>query len=81
MNEVKQIMVSKLPDIDKLVKVFELISNTYIQHSENEIELARALKDQETEVKEKIKVGVMRHACTILKENYKVITGRSINAD
>ncbi len=76
MNEVNEILATDLPDVDKLARAFEAVTARYVEHTRHEIELARALQDPESLVKEQIKLGVMEHARRILDDCYRLVTGR-----
>lgn len=76
MDEYQKIIKSDLPDIEKLAQAFALITGRYVEHAANEIELARAMQDQESLVKEQIKLGMMRHARSIFQDCYRAVTGR-----
>jgi hypothetical protein len=76
MDQVNDILATDLPDVDKLAQAFDAITARYVEHAQHEIELARALQDPESVVKEQIKLGVMEHARTILDDCYRLVTGR-----
>jgi hypothetical protein len=65
-----------LPEIDKLAQAFRLITDSAVEHALYEIELARAMKDQETVVKQQIKMETIKHARTILQDCYMLVTRR-----
>ena len=76
MDEVRKTIKSDLSEVEKLAQVFQRITGKYIGHSQQEIELLKALGDQESLVKEQIKLGVMNHARGIFQDCYLRITGR-----
>jgi hypothetical protein len=72
-----EIKKSDLPETEKLARAFGWITSRYIEHAQQEIELARAMKDQESLVKERIKLGMMEHARSMFQDCYKFMIGRS----
>jgi hypothetical protein len=76
-KDIQKIAKKDLPEIEKLAEAFNLLSNRYIEHSQNEVELLRALGDEESLIKERIKAGVMENARSMFRDCYRVITGRS----
>jgi hypothetical protein len=76
MEKVNEIVKSDRPDIVKLALSFDEITGRIIANSERDIELWRALHDQEAIIKEQIKMETLKHARTILQECYHRVTGR-----
>jgi hypothetical protein len=76
MEKVEAIVRSDRPDVVKLAQSFDTITRQIITHSEKEIEVLRALHDQEAVVKEQIKMETIKHARSILEECYQRVTGR-----
>jgi hypothetical protein len=76
MDLVEEIVRSERPDIVKLALSFDKITSQIIAHSEREIELRRTLHDQESVVKEQIKMETLKHAQSILQDCYRLVTGR-----
>jgi hypothetical protein len=77
MKEIQEIAEKDLPDVDKLAQAFNLFTSRYVEHAQNEIELRRAMGDEESVIKERIKSGVMETARGIFQDCYRVIMGRS----
>jgi len=77
-EEYNTIFEMDLPDIEKLARAFEWVTGRYVGHAQQEIELIRALGDQESLVKEQIKLGVMKHARSIFYDCYRRVTGRKV---
>lgn len=77
MKEIQEIAERDLPDIEKLAQAFNLLTRRYVEHAQNEIELHRAMGDEESMIKERIKSGVMESARGIFQDCYRVIAGRS----
>lgn len=76
MKEIDEILASDLPEIQKLAKIFQWITNFYIDSSSNEIELLRALGDKEELVKEQIKQSVFMHTQSIFQQAHLLVTKR-----
>lgn len=76
MNEIDEILTTDLPEIQKLAKIFQWITNYYIQNSAQEIELLKALGDQEALVREQIKQSVFQHAQSIFQQSHLLVTKR-----
>jgi hypothetical protein len=72
----EEIFASDLSEADKIAKGFHHIINTIITHSENEIELRKAMNDRETVVKEQIKLSSIKHARDIFDMAYLRATGK-----
>jgi len=70
------IVGSSLPDIDKLKQGFGLVTERIIDHAQHEIELARAMHDDESRVKTQVKMSTMQTAREIFDTWYTRITGR-----
>jgi hypothetical protein len=71
-----EIVRSDRPDIVKLALSFDEIVGRIIANSERDIEVWRALHDQEAVIKEQIKMETLKHARTILQQCYQRVTGR-----
>lgn len=76
MKEFEEIFASDLSEADKIAKGFHHIINTIIAHSQNEIELHKAMNDKETLVKEQIKLSTIKHARDIFDMAYTRATGK-----
>jgi predicted transcriptional regulator len=72
-NMVKE---SDLPDVDKVAQVFGWILSRTIEHGEREVELAKAMQDRETLIKEQIKLGVIKYAREIFNDCGRHVLGR-----
>lgn len=64
-----------LTELEKLIQAFDLVTKTAITYSEHEIELALAMGDEETAVKERIKSGGINIARGMFEFCYREITG------
>jgi hypothetical protein len=76
MQEIDDILASDLSDLEKLAKVFRWITDFYIRNAEMEIELQKALGDQDALVKEQIKQSVFQHAQSIFQQSHLLVTKR-----
>jgi hypothetical protein len=74
MKEIDEILDSDLSDLQKLAKVFHWITSFYIDSSDHEIELLKALNDQETLIKEQIKQSVFKHSQDIFQQAHLLVT-------
>jgi hypothetical protein len=71
MAEWEKTFALDLPEMEKLQQSFRQLTDMIIQQSENEIELLRALHDQDSLVKEQIKVSTLKYAQGIFEECYR----------
>lgn len=76
MAEVKQIIASDLPAIDKLVRAFSEVTDFYLADGRREMELLQALQDREALVKLQIKLSTIEHCQGILRLCYQMIAAR-----
>jgi hypothetical protein len=74
--EFEQIMTSDLPEIDKLARAYLLILRQHQAFSQNEIELRKALQDDQALLKEQIKAGTLKYSSEIFAFCYYRVTGR-----
>ena len=75
-DQLKDIHASNLNDLQKVTQAYNLITSTILLHSDNEIELRRAMSDQENLVKEQIKNGMIKHLRSIYNTCHQQATGR-----
>ncbi len=75
-KEYEEIFDSDLSEADKIAKAFHFVINTIETHSNNEIELRKAMNDRETLVKEQIKLSSIQHAKGIFDMVYLRATGK-----
>lgn len=71
-----EILRSKDTDIDKLARLFDIITRQYVTSSEHEVDLLQALGDAENRLKVQIKLGMMQHAREIFADSFRRVTGR-----
>ena len=76
MKEYDEIFASNLSEADKIAKGFHHVINTVITHSQNEIELLKAMNDRENLIKEQIKLSTIQHAKGIFDMAYQRATGK-----
>ena len=67
---------SERPEIEKLAYAFGWITDRIIEQGAKDIELARALRDEESVVKNQIKTEVIRHTKSIFQHCHLLATGR-----
>ena len=79
MEKFDEIVTSDLPDIEKLKQTFTLITQRYLDFSEKEIELLKAMGDQENLIKEQIKHNTVQHVQGIFGNCYTRITGKKVS--
>lgn len=72
------IVESELPEVDRVAKAFLLVTDVHIQEAEKEIEIARAMSDQENLIKEQIKHNVIEFVQGIFNDAYWRVTGRQV---
>ena len=77
-KEFEAIIASDLPEVEKVAQAYQWIMTDQIEHSHNEIELLKALGDQENLVKEQIKLGVIEYTAGIFAFCYQQATGRKL---
>ncbi len=76
MDDFLEIFEMDLSEAEKVSRSFDHITSFYIQHSEQEIELLRAIGDKENLIKEQIKMETMKHFRSIFNDCFKRSTGK-----
>jgi hypothetical protein len=79
MEKFDELLASELPDIEKLKETFALITQSYLTHSVQEIELLKAMGDQENLVKEQIKHSTVLHVSGVFEFCYSRVTGKQVS--
>jgi hypothetical protein len=74
--EFEQILASDLPEIEKLSRAFLCILRQQEAFSLYEIELQKALGDEQAVLKEQIKAGVLKYSGEIFAFCYYRVTGK-----
>jgi hypothetical protein len=72
------ILSSNLPELEKLTRAYQFILHEQIAHARGEIELQKAIGDEQALVKEQIKLGVMQYTNDIFAFCYLRVTGRKL---
>ena len=75
-KEYEEIFDSDLSEADKIARAFHFIINSIETHTNNEIELLKAMNDRETLVKEQIKLSTVKHVRDIFNMAYLKATGK-----
>lgn len=75
-REYEEIFESDLSEADKIAKAFHQVINSIETHTNNEIELRKAMNDRETLIKEQIKLSSIQHAKGIFDMVYMRATGK-----
>ena len=73
---IRDLQDSEQPEIDKLVKFFDRITAQIVEFAEKEIELAQAIQDHESVVKQQVKMETIKHARRIFGQGYQIVTGK-----
>ena len=76
MQKYLSIFESESSEIDQLAQSFDHITRLYIQRSEQEIELFRAMGEKERLIKEQIKMETIKHVRNIFHDCFKRSTGK-----
>ncbi len=72
----QKIRDSDASDVDKVAQAFDHITCSIIEHAQHEIELARAMFDEDTVVKQQVKMETMKGARGIFQDCYRLTLGR-----
>jgi hypothetical protein len=72
----REIRESSLPEMDRLAYAFGWITDRIIEQGMRNIELARALRDDDSVIKYQIQTEVIRHARNIFQSCHLLVTGR-----
>lgn len=77
-KDFEAIIASDLPEVEKVARAYQWIITDQMAYSRNEIELLKALGDQENLVKEQIKLGMFEYTSGIFAFCYQQATGRKL---
>ena len=77
MIEYESIFESDRSELEKITEAFDLLTNHYKSHGENEVELLRAVNDKEKLVEEQMKLGMIDLVRGMYSECHRRATGRS----
>lgn len=75
-DQIRALLASDMPDIDKLRQFFGDVTDQIVQYARHDIELCRAMQDDESLLKVQIKMSTIQHARQIFATGYKMITGQ-----
>ena len=75
-EELDAILASDLPEMEKLAAAFDGLTGFIVEHTEHEIELAKALGDRQAMIKQQIKMETVKHDRGIFQSCYHGVTGR-----
>jgi hypothetical protein len=76
-NQYMRIFESDLQEIDKVAQAFGFITGQILDYGKNQMELFKAMGDQESLIKEQIKLETIRFARGTFNEAFTRVTGRS----
>jgi hypothetical protein len=76
MEELDKIFASDAPDIEKLTQAFAWITRQDAEHTRQEIELLKAINDDEELVKEQIKLSTLKYVRNMYQFCYLRVTGK-----
>ena len=68
-------------DLEKVMSAFDHITQTIISQSDKDIELNRALGDQDAVIREQIKQSTIKHTRSILNHCHMRVTGKEVFHD
>jgi hypothetical protein len=71
----EQLKAADIADAEKLARAFGHITGLIIGHAEKEIDLARAMHDQDTVIKQQIKMETLKHSRHVLDMCYLRLFG------
>jgi hypothetical protein len=66
---------SALNELEKVTQAFDLVTRHFITHYQHDAEVAQALGDKTTAVREQIKAGVLQSARGMYQHCYQSVTG------
>jgi len=78
---IESLKSSDMGEIDQVAKAYKWILDRHIEQGKNQIELARAMKDQETVIREQIKMETIKYAAKSFDDCVAVLLGRKIGDD
>jgi len=73
---IEKLQEADLPEGEKLLQAYDFIVDQHVVSSLREIELARALKDEETVIREQIKMDTLKYASKTLHDIHRIINRR-----
>jgi hypothetical protein len=76
-NQYMRIFESDLPEIEKIAQAFGMVTGQILDHGQKEMELFKSMGDQESLVKEQIKLETIRFTRGVFNQAFTRATGRS----
>ena len=73
---VDELRESNLAHVDKVLRAFNFATDQLIAHGQHEIELSRAMKDQESVIRGQIKTETLKYSQKTLRDCYILFVGR-----
>jgi len=77
--QIEEIMAVELSDIEKLSQAYVLIISQHIEICKREIEVCKALGNQEGMIKEQIKANTMEYTLDMFRQLHLRVTGRKVS--
>lgn len=77
--QIEAIITADIPDIEKLSKAYVFIISQHIEISKRELEVLKALGDQEAIIKEQIKANTMAYTLGMFRQLHLRATGRKVS--
>ena len=76
-DKYEQIRQSDAPHVQKVAQLFELRARFLLERKwQREVELAKAMHDDDSLLKGRIKLGVLRSIISMYRASYEGVTGR-----
>ena len=72
----KEIKHSDLSEAEKVAAAFDHTTKSIVEHAQYQIDLARAEHDQETIIKQQVKMETIKHARAIFQSCFQLVLGR-----
>lgn len=76
MDEYQEIFKKDLTETEKFTQGFDWLTRMYLDSYRNQVELARAMQDNESLVKEQIKIEMMKFVRGMFNDCHYRATGR-----
>jgi len=74
--ELSKIADMDLPEMEKLIRLFDWTTRRIVEYAQQEIELARAMHDEEQIVKQKIKMAAVKLVRGVFQDSYLRASGK-----
>jgi len=76
-NEYMLIFESDLPEIEKVAQAFDFVTGQLLDYGQKEMELYKAMGDQDSLIKEQIKLETIKFTRGVFNQAFTRVTGRS----